>query len=1507
MTGVRAVPAGSLFLVAAAVLQGAAPSGLAAQGSGYCELSVGIGVSGIDTAVPYRQMTGYVYAGVNYTWHYDDPNQEYPDEPPNCSSESQGIDTGSIVVTLNGTNASSQLPFAWYTGTGSSGYSATNASFQFIDDAVNTIIVSYGGLADTVSLFVEKYPRPARDVSMNNGENIDPSRCVAQCFEVVKTLTTPAYISRDVPRSVTLMYRSGRAAPRGHVYFDLTPTLTPKPVKARVRLNYKGATPNDTIPLVGGAYEQYFTVPTDGRRRYGVQFDADPVRGTGVYDVELRVQLYWADGAFRDLPVETVRVIIVDERNSVFGAGWLPTSIQRMKATNKGLLLTTGSGAALYFDSVGTVNNKTTYASPRGDFSRVIFDRGPGGKIRRDWADSSFAEFDPLTGRIGKIQDRFGSNTQFEYDPNNDRPLYIQDPAGERVWFGYESGADGWKVGTIRKIETSGGTRNTWMAVDQQNNFVHWYNILGNYEMVNAVYDANHKLTSYVDRGRTFSFTYDHTGRVASDSSPAIKLHTGAMRRLALKYESAEALVFPEPFNGTSGTPKVPPPFDAVGAHVSNLAGVSTAFVMNRLNAPIWIQHPRNVGVQTSIERNQHSQITKVTDGGTGKWYSYTWTGPSMTASTSSEGSQISYTYDPKFGLPLSTSGTTVPIYNWIDTTRGVVDSTRRGSTTGRVTRFSYDAAGRLSRRIDPDRRDTTTIYRSPSGLQNTDSVRTGRRLSRTIRDGLGRRTASVYPNGTRDSVVYDGFNRVLKAIDRLGHQTQFSYDSTFLVAVTDAKGQVYQFKKNALGMDTAYVDPRGLVTRYAFDSAATLRQATNRRGQLVSLKYDSLGRMIERIGATDDTVRFGYDPAGKWMSGRNQWSTDTIWSALDTSSRSVSVRSGVTYDISEVFRVDTRTAETTVRRLGSGGWAYVNGVAFDEQYRVSSISPAGANATSLQHDSTGVTATANIGGITSYAVTRRPTGTVGHVQNSLFASLGRGFVYDSIGKLAQSLDATGATGRLFQYDSAGRLKQWADAHSPSGGNCTIDTNEEFGTRCQFGAATSSPVYSYDQVGNRLGDGATYETGNRLVSTSDRTLSYDEDGNLVQMAHAGVQYTYWWNRVGQLDSASSSASGTVRFRYDAFGRRIQRASPQGTVQFLWADDHVIADVTQGGQAEALYTYYAGTDNLHSMVRPGVGAYFYLPDGRYSVKGVTNAAGTLVASYNYDPFGNTSAAIDLVPNRFRFAGREYEPELGLYFNRARYYSPSIGRFISEDPIGITGGMNTYEYAAGDPVNYTDPSGLCPFGDPNNPHQVPPGTVVRGWGGNEYECASNDNNWVMLGGGGAGGGGGSGSGSGAGGIGGNGGGDADQADAGSEASGSSDGGIVQQAVHVARETVKNAPNANAPQCSIGKMAHDAGKAWLTKGAIGALYGGAWGTLYGAGMGGAIGTVAGGAVGFTGFGIGSLVGAVVGDAVGTVGGAVVGGTMGAIVFGVGGASLGAAYSVLDSITDCAMWGAP
>jgi len=108
-------------------------------------------------------------------------------------------------------------------------------------------------------------------------------------------------------------------------------------------------------------------------------------------------------------------------------------------------------------------------------------------------------------------------------------------------------------------------------------------------------------------------------------------------------------------------------------------------------------------------------------------------------------------------------------------------------------------------------------------------------------------------------------------------------------------------------------------------------------------------------------------------------------------------------------------------------------------------------------------------------------------------------------------------------------------------------------------------------------------------------------------------------------------------------------------------------------------------------------YYYAQDVSGNVVGLTTSTGAVANQYRYTPWGGAELVQEAVTNNIRFAGRQNDPETGLYYNRARYYDPGVGRFISEDPLGLSAAINGYVYAVNNPVNERDPGGLMSCDD------------------------------------------------------------------------------------------------------------------------------------------------------------------------------------------------------------------
>jgi RHS repeat-associated protein len=216
-----------------------------------------------------------------------------------------------------------------------------------------------------------------------------------------------------------------------------------------------------------------------------------------------------------------------------------------------------------------------------------------------------------------------------------------------------------------------------------------------------------------------------------------------------------------------------------------------------------------------------------------------------------------------------------------------------------------------------------------------------------------------------------------------------------------------------------------------------------------------------------------------------------------------------------------------------------------------------------------------------------------------------------------------------------------------------------------------------------------YDAANELTRWNSATtnLTYDNNGNLSTETQGGVTTTYTWDARNRLTGISRTGL-TAAFVYDGLGRRNSKTI-NGTTTGFWYDGHDLYAELTGPTPSS--TYIRGLSIDEAYIRKGASDEFYETDALGSSIALTNAAGASQTTYTYEPFGNTTQSGTASSNAFQYTGRENDIT-GLYYYRARYFSPKFHRFLTEDPLGLAAGVNVYAYTDNNPQKFTDPRGL-----------------------------------------------------------------------------------------------------------------------------------------------------------------------------------------------------------------------
>jgi RHS repeat-associated protein len=658
----------------------------------------------------------------------------------------------------------------------------------------------------------------------------------------------------------------------------------------------------------------------------------------------------------------------------------------------------------------------------------------------------------------------------------------------------------------------------------------------------------------------------------------------------------------------------------------------------------------------------------------------------------------------------------------------------------GIVTAFAYDPAGRrlaVTNALGTSVASTNFYSYDNDGNQITFTDGLGHTTTNVF-DVLNRQVATEYADGTSMFTGYDADGRRTAETNQDGVVTWFGYDGAGrLLSLTNAVGSVQQtvtqYRYDQAGNEIAQIDALGRTNVYVYDGMGRRVAHTMPGGQVESFTYDLAGNLtfhtnfnnpsvvcnlyneMNRLTNTFDGGNYFNDSFTYTATGQRQSSIVTegtvlnsciISSIYDIRDRLMSKQiKAYSQDLSVVFQASLNYGYDANGNLTNMKSGYANGVqltyAYDQLNRLTNVLSYGQPAASYRYDLVG-----NLQGIVyGNGVTNR-------------------YQYDSLNRLTNLVWRSGSASLAsfaYQIKPGGTRTNLVEtngfgangvSYAWSYDNLYRLTNEVIGGFGQLG-------YGYDPVGNRTNRASSvaafpaypwygYDTNDELTAvTSLGNFTYDSDGNTYQAPTTNGSVTCNYDGLNRMVSYGSN----LYLAYDQDGNRIAKESSAGgnSITFYLVDDRnptgyaqVMEEYTVNGSGASVLSraYNYGLNlisqqqfNTNTLLPSTLSYYGY--DGHGNVRFLMDTNGTITDRYTYDAFGNLIASTGSTPNNYLYCGQQWDPDLGLYYNRARYLNTDTGRFWTsdttegnnEDPLSL----HKYLYAEDDSIDGIDPTG------------------------------------------------------------------------------------------------------------------------------------------------------------------------------------------------------------------------
>lgn len=712
---------------------------------------------------------------------------------------------------------------------------------------------------------------------------------------------------------------------------------------------------------------------------------------------------------------------------------------------------------------------------------------------------------------------------------------------------------------------------------------------------------------------------------------------------------------------------------------------------------------------------------------------SYDATG-ALTSETSANDAVTAYTYDDAGRLVQKTdnyvAGTPLADQN-ISTYYAYDDGGRQSAVrrptadrgTLAVTRFVYDSAGRLSGQIDNctdsgttppgdatwfvcagtgtadaatnllteygyDSRGNRVWARKPSPAA-TSGNSTTTVTTRYAYDDL-RRLCRVVENASIDlETLADRCSTAISGTATTNVSTRYQYDALGnLAQMTDARGNVTVYSYDAVGNLAGYSEPAtppatGAKSSYSYDALGRQTSTTIRGSAsiLVSRTFDAAGRTASRT-ADSQATSYTYDANGNLLTAINAQGTITV--SYDRLNRPLTVTNSN----------DSGASTSYSYSLNSKSWTDPSGsyvASLDKYGRVVSLSEP-------VHSG-------------SYTSAYRADGQQASLSTPSSVGLATTYGYDPAGTLtSKSTVRTQGSQSRAEYtwtrNRAGEiLSETSTINSDPTNGMTSFAYDAIGRLASFTRAGVPTTYGWQAVPNRdsvtVGNGSpvttTYSAADHPTSSSDgSSYTHDADGRLT----ARPGQTLVWDSVGRLIEVRNSSTNALiaAYNYDALDRLATAGTSSSRVRFRYAGvttavAQTVDDLT--GAVTRSVANDASSEPLFDWTGTNSNQRFYGTNLHHDVTWTGTSAAAVGTTLRYDPWGNLTSSTGTPLPDFRFQGSWFDTTTSLSWAAARWYAPSLGRFVSEDPLAgdirAPLSRHRYVYGAGDPIGNWDPAG------------------------------------------------------------------------------------------------------------------------------------------------------------------------------------------------------------------------